>query len=177
MTTFNFDETITKLDSPLLAQAEKMSKAGDSHELDKPITDYVSVPERKGKFSDNPTIKGVESWVKEINPNYDPFDLDSPYNVNYGVCTYVVYERLNGNDAVVASYNNVPTNPEMEKLIGKKIKSMSPEQIEKRLLKAGDGAHAIIGVDREQGAGHWFNAACIEGKVVAIDGQSGEVLD
>jgi len=45
------------------------------------------------------------------------------------------------------------------------------------VLEAGDGAHAVIGVDREYGPGHWFNAACLEGKVVAIDGQSGEVLD
>ena len=65
----------------------------------------------------------------------------------------------------------------MEKLLGKRIVSMSPEEIEKKLLEAGDGAYAVIGVDREYGPGHWFNAACLEGKVVAIDGQSGEVLD
>ena len=55
--------------------------------------------------------------------------------------------------------------------------SMSPYEIEQRLLSEGDGAHAIIGIDRAQGAGHWFNAACLNGKVVAIDGQSGEVMD
>ena len=44
-------------------------------------------------------------------------------------------------------------------------------------MAQGDGAHAIIGIDRAEGPGHWFNAACIDGKVVAIDGQSGEILD
>ena len=44
-------------------------------------------------------------------------------------------------------------------------------------LAQGDGAHAIIGIDRAEGPGHWFNAACIDGKVVAIDGQTGEIRD
>ena len=106
-----------------------------------------------------------------------PFDVKSPYNVNCGACAYVVYERLNGNDATCASANNIPTNSEMENLLGKRIVSMRPEEIEKKLLAAGERAHAVIGVDREYGPGHWFNAACIEGRVVAIDGQSGEIFD
>ena len=54
---------------------------------------------------------------------------------------------------------------------------MSPSEIEQRLLEQGDGSHAIIGVDRAEGPGHWFNAACMNGKVVAIDGQTGEITD
>ena len=55
--------------------------------------------------------------------------------------------------------------------------SMSPAEIERRLLEQGDGAHAIIGIDRAEGPGHWFNAACIDGRVVAIDGQTGEITE
>lgn len=62
-------------------------------------------------------------------------------------------------------------------LTGLEQVSMSPEEIEATLLGAGDGAHAIIGIDRAEGPGHWFNAACIDGKVVAIDGQTGEITD
>ena len=54
---------------------------------------------------------------------------------------------------------------------------MSPDEIRDRLLAEGDGAHAIIGIDRAEGPGHWFNAACMDGKVVAIDGQTGEITD
>ncbi len=65
----------------------------------------------------------------------------------------------------------------MEALTGMEQIPLSPEEIAARLLEAGDGAHAIIGIDRAVGAGHWFNAANIGGKVVAIDGQSGEIND
>lgn len=61
------------------------------------------------------------------------------------MCAYVVHERLNGIDATCASANNILTDAEMEELLGKRIVSMSPEEIEKKLLEAGDGAHAVIG--------------------------------
>lgn len=39
----------------------------------------------------------------------------------------------------------------------------------------GPGANAIIGIDRADGPGHWFNAYFDGEKVVAVEGQSGEV--
>ena len=174
---FKVDEIISKLDSPLLKKASEMEKETDANVLDYPIAKCVDIKIKEGKFADNPTISGVSSWIREVNPNYDPFDTESAYNVNCGACAYVVYERLNGNDAVCASANNVPTELEMEKLINKKFVPMSPQDIENRLMTMGDGAHAIIGVVREYGSGHWFNEACLDGKVVAIDGQSGEILE
>lgn len=155
----------------------KIDSIVPKNELDKPIARMVEVKERTGMFSENPTIEGVRSWLKEVNPNYDPFDFSSPYIVNCGACAYVVHERLNGNDAVCASANNISTTGEMEKLLGRKIVSTTPEIIHDTLMEIGDGAHSVIGVDRSCGPGHWFNAACIEGKVVAIDGQSGEIKE
>ena len=177
MLDFNIEKALSNIESPLKGKASFMDGIREIKDLDSPIARFVDIKERTGRFSENPTIEGVKSWIKEINPNFDPYDIESPYNVNCGACAYVVHERLNGNDATCASANNIPTDAEMEELLGKKIISMSPEEIEKELLKAGEGAHAVIGVDREYGPGHWFNAACLEGKVVAIDGQSGEVLD
>ena len=72
---------------------------------------------------------------------------------------------------------NIGYNSEIEALTGMEQVSMSPQEIEQRLLDAGDGAHAIIGIDRAEGPGHWFNAACINGKVVAIDGQDGSISE
>lgn len=177
MLDFNIEKTLSRMESSLQEEVSLMNGIHEIKDLDSPIAKYVEFKERTGRFSENPTIEGVKSWIKEINPNHDPYDMESPYNVNCGACAYVVYERLNGNDATCASANNISTDAEMEKLLGKRIVSMSPEEIEKKLLEAGDGAYAVIGVDREYGPGHWFNAACLEGKVVAIDGQSGEVLD
>ena len=125
-----------------------------------------------------PDLENVSGWLGEVNPNFDPFDLDSPYCNNCGSCAYAVYQRLEGisNDSC-ASAENIGYNDEMEALTGMEQVPMSPAEIEERLLEQGDGAHAIIGIDRAEGPGHWFNAACLDGKVVAIDGQSGEIVD
>ena len=122
-------------------------------------------------------IDEVGNWLEEINPNFDPFDLESPYCNNCGSCAYAVYRRLEGDNEICATEENIGYNDQMEALTGMEQVSMSPEEIQKRLIESGDGAHAIIGIDRSEGPGHWFNAANIGGKIVAIDGQSGEVTD
>ena len=177
MLDFNIGETLSKMEFPLKEKVNLVDGIRAIKDLDSPIAKFVEFKEREGRFSEDPTVEGVRSWIKEINPNYNPYDIESPYNVNCGACAYVVHERLNGNDATCASANNITTDAEMQDLLRKRIVSMTPEEIEKTLLESGNGAHAVIGVDREYGPGHWFNAACLEGRVVAIDGQSGEVLD
>ena len=122
-------------------------------------------------------LTDISNWLGDINPNFDEFDIDSPYCNNCGSCAYAVYQRLEGSNDACASADNIPYNSDMTALTGMEQVSMSPEEIKNRLLAEGDGAHAIIGIDRAEGCGHWFNAACIDGKVVAIDGQTGEVTD
>lgn len=122
-------------------------------------------------------LTDLSNWLGDINPNFDEFDIDSPYCNNCGSCAYAVYQRLEGSNDACASADNIPYNSDMTALTGMEQVSMSPEEIKNRLLAEGDGAHAIIGIDRAEGCGHWFNAACIDGKVVAIDGQTGEVTD
>jgi hypothetical protein len=126
----------------------------------------------------NENIEDVSSWLNEINPNFDEFDVDSPYSNNCGSCAFAVYNRLEGTDTdICATAENIPTNEAMEAATGLEMQSSTPADIEKMLLDQGDGAHAIIGVDRAEGPGHWFNAAVIDGKVYAIDGQSGQLYD
>lgn len=143
-------------------------------------TNYTDeIPEDINDMSaDAQDLNGVSEWISDINPNYDAFDPYSDYSNNCGSCAYAVYQRLEGisNDSV-ASSENIPYNEDMEALTGMEQVPMDPSEIEQRLLDEGDGAHAIIGIDRAEGAGHWFNAACIDGKVVAIDGQTGEITD
>ena len=119
----------------------------------------------------------VNDWLSEINPNFDPYDLDSAYDNNCGSCAFAVYQRFEGNTDIVASAENIATIEEMNALTGMEQVTMTPEEIQQTLLDQGNGAHAIIGIDRADGPGHWFNAANIDGKVVAIDGQTGEISD
>ena len=130
-----------------------------------------------GEVGEIAPLENVNDWIGEINPNFDVFDTESPYSNNCGSCAYSVYQRLEGNPEACASAENIGYNSEMEALTGMEQVSMSPEEIEQRLLDQGAGSHAIIGIDRAEGMGHWFNAANIDGKVVAIDGQDGTITD
>lgn len=47
--------------------------------------------------------------------------------------------------------------------------------VEHRLYELGPGSSAVVGFDREDGGGHWFNAVNDGGTVKAIDGQVGRV--
>lgn len=129
-------------------------------------------------IADISNIYDMDNWLGDINPNYDELDYDSPYSNNCGSCAYAVWNRLNGIDNdMCATAENIGYNSDMEALTGMEQVSMSPEDIENTLLSQGEGANAIIGIDRSEGFGHWFNAACVDGKVIAIDGQTGEVSD
>lgn len=128
-------------------------------------------------IGDTSDIQNISDWIGDINPNFDPFDVESPYSTNCGSCAYAVFQRLEGIDDACATADNIDYNFQMDALTGMEQVSMSPEEIEATLLEAGNGSHAIIGIDRSEGPGHWFNAACIDGKIVAIDGQTGEISD
>lgn len=124
------------------------------------------------------SFETIFSWLKEINPNFDEFDVTSPYCTNCGSCAWAIFQRLEGiNSSAVATEKNIPFSSDMEMLTGMSQKAMSAKEIERYLLDAGNGAHAIIGIDRAKGSGHWFNAICKNGKVYAIDGQSGNVTE
>ena len=140
-------------------------------------TDVVPEVGEQTEIQEIAPIEKIDEWLKEINPNYDAFDIESPYCNNCGSCAYSVYRRLEGETGAVASAENIGYNSEMEALTGMEQVSMSPADIEQRLLEQGAGSHAIIGIDRAEGPGHWFNAANIDGKVVAIDGQDGSISD
>lgn len=130
-----------------------------------------------GEVEEIQPIESLDGWLKDINPNFDAFDVDSPYCNNCGSCAYAVYQRLEGNPDICATAENIGYNSEMEALTGMEQVAMTPQEIEQRLLEQGAGSHAIIGIDRAEGPGHWFNAANIDGKVVAIDGQDGSIAD
>ena len=129
------------------------------------------------ELMETPPMETLDDWVGDINPYYNEFDVESPYSTNCGSCALAVFQRLEGDGDACASSENIGTVEEMEALTGMEQVAMSPDEIEDTLLAQGPGAHAIIGVDRVEGAGHWFNAANVDGKIVVIDGQNGSVSD
>ena len=122
-------------------------------------------------------LDDVSGWVKDINPNFDPYDWDSPYCNNCGSCAFAVEQRFEGNTDIVATSHNIGTIEEMNALTGMEQVAMTPDEIHEYLVSQGPGAHGIVGIDRVSGPGHWFNAYYDGQKVVAIDGQTGEVSD
>ena len=123
-------------------------------------------------------IDVVEGWLSEINPKYNPFDADPSYENNCGCCAYAVSQRLDGKMDITAGPDNIGTNEGMEGITGHKIEKTTPEEIELSLIEQGEGAHAIVGIDRLFGPGHWFNAYCPDGKsVYYVDGQCNKISE
>lgn len=117
------------------------------------------------------SIEGIQGWIGEINPN--PHG-DPRRNTNCGKCAAAVYQRLNGDSNAAAGLGTYSIE-EMNALTGRTQTSMTPGEIEQYLIGQGPGSHAVVGVDRASGAGHWFNAYYDGYRVYTIEGQGGTV--
>ena len=144
--------------------------ADEEKEPDDDIIDVSSVSE----IAD---VESIQGWIGEVNPNYDPFDLSSAYANNCGSCAYAVYKRIEGDTNITATADNISTVEEMNEITGMEQVPMSPDEIEEYLISQGPGAQGIVGIDRTEGPGHWFNAYYDGKKVIAVDGQTGETQD
>lgn len=116
-------------------------------------------------------MSDIRSWVSDINPNPNN---DSRRHVNCGKCAAAVFERLNGSNSVVADLGTYSIS-EMNTITGCTQTPMSPSDIENYLRAQGAGSHVVVGVDRANGAGHWFNAFFDGRQVYTIEGQDGEI--
>lgn len=120
----------------------------------------------------------MKSWITEINPNFNPFDPRCAYNNNCGSCALAVHNRLKGyKDAVAGRINIAPQDQDMEELTGLKCVYMQPSDIERILRTRGAGSEIIVGINRTNGPGHWFNAYYDGSKIYTVDGQSGKIMD
>lgn len=121
-----------------------------------------------------PSVEEIKEWLSEINPGYseDPFN---PRSSNCGSCASAVFGRLSGRTSIAGAHTL--SIEEMAQATGREQRDATPAEIEESLRKSGPGSHAVIGVDRQFGPGHWFNAYYDGRRVVAIDGQTNSILD
>lgn len=166
-----FSQNYDKEFAELQAAREELAGKVSSSQLD--ATNAV----QEIDVTDVPKLEDVSDWINDINLNYDPFDWQSPYSNNCGSCAFAVEQRLDGNTDISATSENIGTIEEMNKITGMEQVAMSPDEIKDYLVSQGPGSHGIVGIDRVSGPGHWFNAYYDGEKVVAIDGQTGEIND
>ena len=88
--------------------------AGDSKEK---VDQEHPFDETLASTNDVRDLNGINEWLGEINPNYDPFDTESPYANNCGSCAYAVFQRLDGDKDIIASANNYETIEQMKNLL------------------------------------------------------------
>lgn len=60
----------------------------------------------------------------------------------------------------------------MNEWAGESPEPASMAAIGQRLRELGPGSSAVVGFDRQDAPGHWFNAVNHEGTVLAVDGQA-----
>ncbi len=169
------DETSDDTDEPSDDADETRNSSegrGDSGEdrrdSDIPYADELD-PESLRKMED------LKANLKEINPNFDPYDYESPYNSNCGSCAKNVDRMLDGKGLEPADARTLSIS-EMNEATGKQQVEMSPDEIADYLRSQGPDSHAVVGIDRADGPGHWFNAYTPDGEhVYCVDGQSGEI--
>lgn len=124
-------------------------------------------------------IDSYEAMLEDINPNFDPFDMDSPYAENCGDCVLATAARLSGLDPeAVAGPVNVGTIDEMNAATSMQQVGMTPAEIEAYAREQGPGYHGIAGFDWERtNSGHWVNIATSEtGRVYVLDAQCGRAI-
>jgi len=154
------DELPTVAQADIAGLEENVAETGDTEDKDEPAS-----------------LEDIGGWINDINPDYDPFDLSSAYDNNCGSCAFAVEQQLEGNTDAVASSENIGTIEEMNALTGKEQIAMSPDEIRDHLIEQGPGSHGIVGIDRVDQAGHWFNAYYDGEQVVTLDGQTGVVQE
>lgn len=155
--------------SEIMSLQERMNKLASE------VIEKKSIHSSEVKARESEKLKEIRSWIKDVNPNYNPF---TPYGSNCGTCAWVVHNRIRGAKDIVAGRINIaPQDADMEELTGLQCKYMSPTNIEAILRSRGPNSELIVGINRNDGAGHWFNVFYDGNDFYTIDGQCGKVME
>ncbi len=110
-----------------------------------------------------------ESWAGDINPADD--------RANCGDCARASQQTWEGDPRAAAMSADTDGEPpeRMAEWAGETPREVTMAEVGERLQDLGPGSSAIVGFDREDDVGHWFNAVNDDGEIKAVDGQSGAV--
>ena len=116
-------------------------------------------------------------WVGDIYPGRDRRERPN----NCGECARAVDTTWHGTPTTAAELVNRRVGGErpavMSEWAGRSPEQASMAEIGRRLLELGPGSSAVVGFDRADAPGHWFNAVNYEGTVLAVDGQGARFQD
>jgi hypothetical protein len=116
-------------------------------------------------------------WVGDIYPGRDRNERPN----NCGECARAVDTTWHGTPAAAAELANRRVGGEwpavMTEWAGRSPEQATMAQIGRRLLELGPGSSAVVGFDRADAPGHWFNAVNHQGTVLAVDGQGAQFQD
>jgi hypothetical protein len=111
-------------------------------------------------------------WVGDIYPGRERHERPN----NCGECARAVDSTWHGAPAAAAELANRKVGGErpaiMREWAGRAPEQASMADIARRLRELGHGSSAVVGFDRQDAPGHWFNAVNHEGTVLAVDGQA-----
>jgi hypothetical protein len=120
------------------------------------------------------SIEEIDAALNSINPNFDWSDPSNGYATNCGHTSSNLNDFLNGSPSAEAPGGSTLDTPQMEARTGNPQTPMTPDAIEATLRAMGPGSHAVIGIDRSTGDGHWFNAYFDGDQVWTLDAQTGD---
>jgi hypothetical protein len=116
-------------------------------------------------------------WVGDIYPGRERQERPN----NCGECARAADSTWHGLPATAAELANRRVGGErpatMIEWAGRSPEPASMDDIARRLRELGPGSSAVVGFDREDAPGHWFNAVNHEGTVLAVDGQAARFED
>jgi Papain fold toxin 1, glutamine deamidase len=159
---------------------------GNSHAPDRSATRRPDMAERyPGRYArppdPPPNVDGPGEhparWVGDIYPGRDRNERPN----NCGECARAVDATWHGTPAAAAELANRRVGGErpaaMSEWAGRFPEQSSMAEIGRRLLDLGPGSSAVVGFDRADAPGHWFNAVNYDGTVLAVDGQGARFQD
>jgi hypothetical protein len=134
-------------------------------------------PDRYARTADPPPqVEGPAEhpagWVGDIYPGRDRNERPN----NCGECARSADSTWHGAPVAAAELASRPRGGErpavMTEWAGQAPEAASMTGIAHRLRELGPGSSAVVGFDRADAPGHWFNAVNHDGKILAVDGQS-----
>jgi Papain fold toxin 1, glutamine deamidase len=152
------------------------SRAADSAEAKRPDM-AERYPGRYTRPADPPPrVEGPgehpSRWIGDIYPGRERNERPS----NCGECARAADSTWHGAPAAAAELANRRVGGErpavMAEWAGRPPEPASMADIGRRLCELGPGSSAVVGFDRADAPGHWFNAVNHQGTVLAVDAQA-----